>query len=278
LATAKMNMYDTLAQVLMGHDATGSILDFDEDGNLLAGGTKITGSYALCFSRLLVKDEIKKGSFNMYLALSGTYATPRGGDYGNVLITDSGAETSYFVNSPAGEYGVLNSGSTAVGLLFYQAGVAVLNAEKIFMTSSVNGSVGVQMDSSTRGVNYYLSTGTIDAAASALSYRINNITFNNTTDLNSTVVFCRMDHGSFNYSSNPTYLSGSKIRTKNVAADAPVAYYTGIGLYSPDNELLAVSKISTPLKKTFSASSNFFWSSEASFPAARDFIFSSSAC
>ena len=117
LATAKMNMYDTLAQVLMGHDATGSILDFDEDGNLLAGGTKITGSYALCFSRLLVKDEIKKGSFNMYLALSGTYATPRGGDYGNVLITDSGAETSYFVNSPAGEYGVLNS--VLLRLVFY---------------------------------------------------------------------------------------------------------------------------------------------------------------
>ena len=37
----KINMYNQMAQVLMGHDATGSILKFDEDGDILDGGTKI---------------------------------------------------------------------------------------------------------------------------------------------------------------------------------------------------------------------------------------------
>jgi hypothetical protein len=58
-----------------------------------------------------------------------------------------------------------------------------------------------------------------------------------------------VNHNEFNYSSNPTYLTGSKIRVKNVSSDTPVAYCTGIGLYSSDNELMAVAKLSEPLKK-----------------------------
>src|SRR3990172_1451220 len=53
----KINMYNQMAQVLMGHDATGSVLPFDEDGNILDGGTKIDECFFLNFSRLLTKDE-----------------------------------------------------------------------------------------------------------------------------------------------------------------------------------------------------------------------------
>ena len=44
-------------------------------------------------------------------------------------------------------------------------------------------------------------------------------------------------------------MSGSKIRVKNTRSDAPSSYITTIGLYSADNELLAVAKVSEPLKK-----------------------------
>ena len=37
---------------------------------------------------------------------------------------------------------------------------------------------------------------------------------------------------------------------KNVSEDAPVSYVTTVGLYADDNELLAVAKLSEPLKKT----------------------------
>lgn len=245
----KRNIYDQMAQVAVGYDATGSILNFDADGNLIAGGDKITGSYFLTFSRLLVKDEIKKGTFNMYLALSGTWASARSGTYGNVLITDSGSQTNYFVNSPVGEYGILKSGSTGVGLIYYQAGLVVLNAELIFMSSSVNGGSDVDLDSSGNHVDYFQSSGSITGSADGLRYRINNITFSNTIELNTQLVFCRLNHNDFNYSANPTYLSGSQIRVKNVTSDSPVSYFTTVGLYSADNELLAVGKFSTPLKK-----------------------------
>ena len=76
-----------------------------------------------------------------------------------------------------------------------------------------------------------------------------NMQINNTVELNSTIYFCRANHNEFNYSANPTYLSGSKIRVKNSTIDNPVTYVTSIGLYSADNELLAVAKLSEPLKK-----------------------------
>ncbi|HAW78372.1 MAG TPA: hypothetical protein DCX27_00765, partial [Balneola sp.] len=52
-----------------------------------------------------------------------------------------------------------------------------------------------------------------------------------------------------NYSSNPTYVSGSKIRVKEVATDSTVAYITTVGLYNSANELLATAKLSEPLRK-----------------------------
>jgi hypothetical protein len=85
--------------------------------------------------------------------------------------------------------------------------------------------------------------------ADGLRNRIYNMSFNNTTELNSTIYFCRVAHNDFNYSSNPTYLNGSKLRVKSRASDTPVTYITTVGLYSADNELLAVAKLSEPLRK-----------------------------
>ena len=61
--TKKKNIYNQMAQVLMGYDHTGSIQRFDEDGNITDGGTKLDDVFFLNFSRQLVKDEIKKGTF-----------------------------------------------------------------------------------------------------------------------------------------------------------------------------------------------------------------------
>ena len=43
-------------------------------------------------------------------------------------------------------------------------------------------------------------------------------------------------------------MNNSKIRVKEVSRDQPVSYITTVGLYSADNELLAVGKLSEPLK------------------------------
>ena len=253
----KINIYNELAQVLVGYDENATVRRFDEDGDLSAG-TKINEAYFFNFARLLTKDEIKKGSFTLTLGVSGTYATPFGG--GNTIdLVDFSGSNGYKVNSPAGEYGILYatgsaltssvvdaSGRVPAGLLYYQAGIAVV-------TASVFGSLlttPVSMSSTDpSGVDSFLGGTAISGNADGIRHRVQNISFNNTTELNSTIYFCRVNNTDFNYSSNPTYLSESKMVVKTNSQDLPVSYVSTVGLYSPDNELLAVAKLSEPLKK-----------------------------
>lgn len=91
---------------------------------------------------------------------------------------------------------------------------------------------------------------TIGNFCDAFRQRIDNIEFQNTTELNSTIYFCRANHDEFNYSSNPTYCDGSRIVNKDTSQDAPSSYITTVGLYASDGALLAVAKLSEPFKKS----------------------------
>ena len=211
-----------------------------------------------------------------------------------MTLKDNNEQNDYRINSPAGEYGILSAsigsadggqditgrvtGSLSIGkhagLVFYQAGVAVVTASVfagadgddtandtgMLMTSvsmSINGihSDGEKQhgtDGSTAfsaSISQMLTGSKIEHIANGIRRRIHNISFNNTTELNSTVYFCRANHNEFNYSANPTYLTESKIRVKDVPEDMPVSYVTSVGLYSPDNELMATAKLSEPLRK-----------------------------
>jgi hypothetical protein len=254
----KINIYNELAQVLVGYDETGAIREFDEDGNF-SGGTKIREAYFFNFARLLSKDEIKKGSFSLTLGVNQAFGDTS--DTKTIAISDVSGTNEYKVNSPAGEYGILYAtgsdavvnfkGYAKVGLLYYQAGIAVLSAS-VFNDDSPGGILNQSAILATglSGSSTTILTGSsISGTCDALRHRLVNTSFNNTVELNSTVYFCRANNTDFNYSSNPTYLSSSKMVVKNNPQDLPVSYVTSVGLYSPDNELLAVAKLSEPLKK-----------------------------
>ena len=299
----KINIYNQMAQVLMGYDKDGNIQAFDADGDL-TGGTKIKSAYFLSFARLLVKDEIKKGSFQMQIGV-GSHFDGSSSFYASsvttnpafaITIADTNAATNYRVNSPAGEYGILyatettargnnvigNDSATAgsnattnpVGLLYYQAGIAVITSSIFLGESSSLGKNGLlahenypdtqapavhsdqtrlhkqfHNSSSAHTVHHAFKSGSISGSCDGLRTRIQNIQFNNTIELNSTIHFCRLNHNEFNYSSNPTYLSGSQIRVKEQKQSNPISYITSIGLYSADNQLLAVGKLSEPIRK-----------------------------
>jgi len=254
----KINIYNNLSQVLMGHDYTGSINLFDEDGDLLAGGTKLRECVFFNFARMLTKDEIKKGTVEIKLGSTAAFATANNT---RITLADAGAQNDFRVNSPVGEYGILNaiagkaSGAptAACGLVFYQAGIVVITSS-VFLDDAIGGRISssAQMNSSGKTITQTLTGSTIQENADYIRHRIYDIRFNNTTELNSTIYFCRANHNDFNYSTNPTYLSGSKIVVKESTLDEPISYITSVGLYSEDNELLAVAKLSEPLKKTSS--------------------------
>jgi hypothetical protein len=217
-----------------------------------------SSAFFLSFARLLVKDEVQKNTFRMSFATGGVNIGPSFAA-STMTVGDYGANTSYKVNSPAGEYAILYTSSatpneeSGVGLLYYQAGICVLTAS--VFTSSITSPNGAEFGSAATSGDvtsiHTVLTGTaITASCDGFRTRLVNVEFNNTTELNSTIYFCRANHGDFNYSSNPTYLTGSKIRVKEVSRDQPVSYITTVGLYSADKELLAVAKLSEPLKKT----------------------------
>ena len=79
---------------------------------------------------------------------------------------------------------------------------------------------------------------------------INDKDFNNTVELNSTIYFCRINHSEFNYSSNPTYQTGSGDFVVPSFKQDPKAYITTVGLYNESNDLLAVAKLSQPILKS----------------------------
>ena len=185
------------------------------------------------------------------------------GDAMTSLLTfsDAGAQTNYRVNAAAGEFGILSCSvggafdpavcaTSSAGLIFYQAGVIVLTSS-IFQ-GICTGSLAtdaIMLNDALTTISGALTGTSISGCADAIRHRIENIQFNNTTELNSTIHFCRLNSSDFNYSSNPSYLSSSKIVVKNSQMDMPVTYLTTVGLYSADNELLAVAKLSEPLKK-----------------------------
>ena len=268
--TEKINMYNQMAQMLVGYDATGSIKKFTcPNPGAPTGPDSIVLNECIFmpFSRLLIKDEIKKGTFrlDMYvtgnadnaLELAGEGAIS--GDIGvsPVNFSDASGSTNFYTDSPAGEYGVIYAAegvqdTNAVGLIYYQAGIAVLSAD-IFATGSCANAGNARLSGSYVGgtaANSLLLSGSIGNYADAVRHRMKNVSFNNTTELNSTIYFARANANEFNYSSNPTYLSESKIQVKDVATDPPVSYITSVGLYGANNELLATAKLSEPLKKT----------------------------
>jgi hypothetical protein len=250
----KNDIYNEMSQVLAGYDSTGSILQLDVSGNFASSvaADKIDEALVFNFARLLTKDEIQKqeNGFTMTLGVNSAYATP----FSKTLTVYDKDGINAKTNSPAGEFNVLyatGSGFAAsserpCGLLFYQAGVAILTSS-VFKSDFVD---ACEMDAAAEPIDDILVSGSISSSCDAIRHRVSNISFNNTTELNSTIYFCRANNSEFNYSSNPTYLSSSQIRVKEISTDNPVSYVTTVGLYSEDNALLAVAKLSEPIKKT----------------------------
>tara|TARA_R110000824_G_scaffold20784_4_gene77876 strand:- start:4469 stop:5575 length:1107 start_codon:yes stop_codon:yes gene_type:complete len=264
----KVNLYNEFSQYLLGFTGSADTVRLFENDLLLDGTGSMKNVFIVTLSRLLTKDQIKKGSVQITLG-TGSWAAPFASTrtlYDAKAKVD-GTDTT---NTLGGDYGVLYTGSAGtgvgLGIVFYQAGIAVLTSscfanlggggrggtDGVVLATQVDfnsGSVLSGTKPTGQSLAQSLMSSSISGNCDAVRHRLLNVQFNNTTEINSTIYFCRAPHNKFNYSSNPTYLSGSKIRVKNVASDDPVSYITTIGLYNTANELLAIAKLSEPLRK-----------------------------
>ena len=272
----KINMYNSMAQVLLGYSrGTNAVNEFVEifesDLNVSDNTNQMREVFFINFSRLLTKDQIKKGSFSITLATGSWVDATTAGQV--VTLSDvSASANSEYASALGGDYGILYApdgatatelGTAAVGNIFYQAGIAVITSS-LFQAAQVAGAAfqdhpeGASQDfsrqrgdlgESCKSLLGVMTGSSISGACNALRHRITNIAFNNTTEINSNIFFCRVPWNKFNYSTNPTYVSGGAIVLKNVASDIPISYVSTIGMYSAAGELLATAKLSEPLRK-----------------------------
>ena len=156
-----------------------------------------------------------------------------------------------FSSSGVSAGAVNTAGNPAIGHIYYQAGIAVITASFFSGAFGDPNGPAAGLTPLKQTVANQFTGSTITNIANGFRFTVDNIEFNNTTELNSTIYFCRAHTQDYNYSANPTYLTASKIRVKNNnPKQQPTSYITTVGLYSADNELLAVAKLSEPLKKT----------------------------
>ena len=271
----KINLYNQFSQVLLGYDpATQKVEIFESDLDITDDDRQMKQCFFISFARLLTKDQIKKGSFTLELG-KGDWLTPFSSGSklpagtARIILQDlrANVDGTQVASSIGGDYGVLydatasanaSDNTSSHGVVFYQAGIVALSSSA-FQASGSNildfASGSNTQTGSTAGTgpaytaDKTMSSASISGTCDALRHRIYNLSYNNSTEINSTIYFCRMPTTKFNYSSNPTFTSGSKIVVKQIPAEMPITFVTTIGLYNVNNELLATAKLSEPLRK-----------------------------
>jgi hypothetical protein len=225
-----------------------SLILEDENANFVfgTGNNVITGSFfwVLSIERANYKQSLFPGSLNLQLSGSG----------GIINLTDNSLDTSVntFIGSTqvfqlvsgsngsaiAGGGYVTNSGS--YGLVFPQLGTILLNPYAVSQSIRLFPSRSNNSD----GLN---NTRLFNSIVLGDSFALNS-----QETVTSDYVFVRARNSEFNYSENPSFISGS---TGEVIYDnfinAPQVYITTVGMYNDSNDLLAVAKMSRPLLKDF---------------------------
>lgn len=224
----KQRVYQIMAQRLLG--SNNQLFTFNN--------TAYNECFFMLFKRRIFKDEIQKGSVSITLSVTGSASDM-------VTLTDVGAAGNYNT-TPGGDQGPLYSGSTVIGSVYYNAGIVVFPTG-VFLSPTSAQSV---YWSGSRTINQMMS-GNIDQNVDGFRNRISQVNFQNQTNLHSTVYFCRALNAEFNYSTNPTFVDSSNRIVPTSGSDNQTrAYITTIGMYDVNDQLLAVGKLSQPVKKS----------------------------
>ena len=270
----KIDLYRTFSQQLLGDKDTA----FTFVSGTLAG-TPIKEGLFFSYKRLFSRDQLKRETYALRMFYSGSNAVKSdltSSGTAEKIYTDIGSTTNVNYSFPGGSVGTLVDTATTkpVGLIWHDQGIVVLDASRVMnVTQSITGTIqSVVSDTlpftgSLLSSSVYGSTGSLFYKASVddildhvCSTRFTGseatvMAFQNQTNINSSVYFCRFAADRFNYSSNPTYTDENG---RIVVIDAgqediqrSFAFVTSIGLYDADNNLLAVAKTSRPILKNY---------------------------
>ncbi len=250
------------------------------DKKFTINGTDTDQIYVLNFNRARIREKLDPGNFELTLAqLSGSI----GADTSNaehtgsnvklagngtfIQIIDDSSLTSggsvsegglvYNLISGSIDEGTVIYNSTSpvyYGLLYPQHGVAILNGEQLNKTyanggvnfNSVTGS-GVQGENAVKLFTSLSSSNDLTPVGTN-----GGIQARSSEQVKSTYYFVRVKNAEYNYSNNPSFVTGSLGELYfNTFINDPQVYITTVGLYNQRRELLATAKLSQPLLKNY---------------------------
>ena len=216
------------------------------------GTNSITGSdfWVLSVERARYKEKLFPGTFNLTLSGSGIGFLQLT-DNSNVTKVQTFLGSNRVLQIVSGSNGtpynstgyVTDSGS--YGLFLPDIGTILLNPDAISQSINV---VPTRTADLPNGTNQTILYNSIVGRTS--------FTLNAEETITSDYVFVRSRNAEFNYSENPSFISGSTgevIYTQFI--NNPQVYITTVGMYNDANELVAVAKLSKPLLKDFTKES-----------------------
>ncbi len=245
-------------------------LEHDETLFYLTGSIPVNHFYAINFNRNKVGDKLDPGNFQISIAeLSGSgkvnsshtgSAVQVSGSSPKIITliddsTDSSDALGYNgIPSPVRnlvsgslDNGIYNpSNPHYYGLVYADLGTVIISADVLNQSASFNTVTG----SGVAGDNSFkLFTAISGAAATGSGFTGRSVDVKHQD-----FYFVRISNNEFNYSTNPTYVSGSDSFVGNTQfVTQPITYITSIGLYDFNRNLLAVAKLSKPLQKSFNS-------------------------
>ena len=207
--------------------------------------------YFISFQRARQREKIDPGNWELQLTgqMAGKAAKIQ-------LIDDSGAGSNPVVNEGGRVFNVvsgsINDGiNTAaasqpgggLGLFYPDLGIILLDASQMEASGGLDPANPRSTDTfDNRPQAFYNS---IKSGSSFQARR--------EEEISSTNYFIRANNKDFNFSSNPTFSTGSDgSLTQGTFFKDPKTFITQVGLYNDDNELLAIAKLSKPLLKSYS--------------------------
>jgi hypothetical protein len=218
-----------------------------ETAEFIFGTVTASDFWAISIDRARYKEHLLKGTFNLRLTGSGgTVGTLVLTDNSGMVSTDTYLDCGRVYQIISGSNGTAFSGtgyspsSGSYGLFLPDISTIILNP--LALSQSINLTPSRSNDSD--GLN---TQRLFTAISGAASFQLNSEE-TSTSDY----VFVRARNAEFNYSENPSFISGS---TGDVIysnfINSPQTYVTTVGFYNDTNELLAVAKLSKPLLKDF---------------------------
>jgi hypothetical protein len=226
----------------------------DENAAFIFGNVTSSDFWAISVERNRYKESIFPGSLT--LELSGSLGVISLTDDSNYATTTTFTEAGRVFNIISGSAGVKdtslnpdgwspNSGS--YGWLLPDIATILLNPTALTGSLVAGGiDLNVNRSSNTTGNNNQKLFLAISGSTTS------TFTLNSQETVTSDFIFVRPRSSEFNYSENPSFISGSTGEVLYSSfVDNPQVYITTVGLYNDTNELLAVAKLSRPLLKDF---------------------------